>query len=296
MRRAVSEIWKTGVHVPRAVAHAQSHHHRRSQSFEVGGGGSKCKTSVIGFGPLFLGGGSLNSQLKISKKKEEERSRLGGPIPGLKDPKCKKMQLHGGLTKLGNSFNNFYNSFFVIVRPKNVRRNVGACKTWEQILQTYPHFSLARKSPWIRIDLAGCPIGGWEASCPACHRPGGLGGKDPALSKPAGVDNLRILIFQNIFFLNTYNFFCIFQHFQHKVAKIRGETKFWDRRVWVAMNPSPSIKTSWRRHWHGRRKRGGRGTRPPQSKNQRGTSPRNDISAPFFLTLMKILHFPPFSK
>ena len=34
-----------------------------------------------------------------------------------------------------NSFINFHNSlFFVIVRPKNVRRNVSACKTLEQIL------------------------------------------------------------------------------------------------------------------------------------------------------------------
>ena len=39
------------------------------------------------------------------------------------------------------------------------------------------------------------------------------------------------------------------------------------------------------------------GTRPPQLKNQRGRPPRNDdICVPFFLTHMKILHFPPFSK
>ena len=44
---------------------------------------------------------------------------------------------------------------------------------------------------------------------------------------------------------------------------------------------------------------GGRdgGTRPPQSKNQRGRPPRNhDVSVSFSLTHMQILHFPTFSK
>ena len=33
--------------------------------------------------------------------------------------------------------------------------------------------------------------------------------------------------------------FYIFQHFQNKVAEIRGETKFWGRWVWIHINPSP---------------------------------------------------------
>ena len=47
-------------------------------------------------------------------------------------------------------------------------------------------------------------------------------------------------------------------------------------------------------------KAGGRGDASPagpQSKNQREKSPRkDDILAPFFMTQMKTLHFPPFSK
>ena len=36
-----------------------------------------------------------------------------------------------------------------------------------------------------------------------------------------------------------YTIYCIFQHFQNKVAEIRGETNFGGRWVWVPMNPSP---------------------------------------------------------
>ena len=56
---------------------------------------------------------------------------LGGPRIGLKNPKGPTASLRAYQR---NSFNNFYNSFFIILRPKNVCRRVGACKTWEQIL------------------------------------------------------------------------------------------------------------------------------------------------------------------
>ena len=55
-----------------------------------------------------------------------------GQCQDWKTPKGPKASLRAYQS---NTFNNFDNSlFFVIVRPKNVRRSVGSCKTWEQIL------------------------------------------------------------------------------------------------------------------------------------------------------------------
>ena len=98
---------------------------------------------------------------------------LGGPMPGLKDPKGPH-----SLTEClqSNSFNNFYNShFFVIVRPKNVRRSVGALKRGNRSCKHTSIFSrhdnlLGSASisrgvrihlTGVRIHLTGCPIGGW---------------------------------------------------------------------------------------------------------------------------------------
>ena len=39
-----------------------------------------------------------------------------------------------------NSFNNFYNSFFVVVRPKDVRRSVDACKNVGANILNLPAF------------------------------------------------------------------------------------------------------------------------------------------------------------
>ena len=81
-------------------------------------------------------------------------------------------QLHWGPTKVIPSTTSTTPSFFVIVRPQNVRRSVGECKTWEQnqILLTYPPFFSTWKSPRICIGLTGCQIGdgGGGLSCPVC--------------------------------------------------------------------------------------------------------------------------------
>ena len=58
---------------------------------------------------------------------------------------------------------------------------------------------------------------------------GGGGGRDPPLLKTAGLDPPPPQKFGqfSIFLLKSITFFCIFKHFQNKVAQIRGEIKFW---------------------------------------------------------------------
>ena len=54
---------------------------------------------------------------------------------------------------------------------------------------------------------------------------GGTGGRVPAVEKSAGTSPKKLVHFSN-FFLDTFKQFPIFQHFQNKVAKIRGYTEF----------------------------------------------------------------------
>ena len=54
---------------------------------------------------------------------------------------------------------------------------------------------------------------------------GGRGGHDPRIFENRGIDLRRNLDISVSFFLKRI-IFCIFQHFQIKVAEIRGETKF----------------------------------------------------------------------
>ena len=76
------------------------------------------------------------------------------------------------------------------------------------------------------------------------RRRGGGGGvagfRTFALLKTAGDDPQKLGCFtiSVIFFLKRLQFL-LFQHFQNKVAEIRGEIKFWGKWVWVPMNPSP---------------------------------------------------------
>ena len=84
-------------------------------------------------------------------------------------------QLHRGPTRVGNSFNSFHNSlFFVIVRPKNVHRSVGACKIRSEPCKPTPFFR-TQKSPQILHRSHGVSdrrLGG-GAQGPACPPPRG---------------------------------------------------------------------------------------------------------------------------
>ena len=77
---------------------------------------------LIGFGPLFFGRGPKYEFEKCMLGRAQDWKILKGP------------QLHWGPTRVTPSTTSTTPSFFVIVRPKNVRRSVGACKTSEQIL------------------------------------------------------------------------------------------------------------------------------------------------------------------
>ena len=84
---------------------------------------------------------------------------------------------------------------------------------------------------------------------------GGHGGRVPRSRKISGGRPPEIMIFQYLF-LHIWKF-CIFHHFQNKVAEIRGETKFWGRWRLGAYESVPPNKTSWRRSGWRNDSRGG---------------------------------------
>ena len=55
---------------------------------------------------------------------------------------------------------------------------------------------------------------------------GGTGDASHAVEKSAGDVSPEMMIFQYLFSWYIWKF-CVSQHFQKKVAEIRGETKFW---------------------------------------------------------------------
>ena len=95
-----------------------------------------------------------------------------------------------------------------------------------------------RLTPLFYVNLMGAESGG-----------GGTGGHFPRSQELSGATSPQKSIYFSNFFLDT-RFFCIFQHFQNKVAEhfqnkvaeIRGETEFWCRWDWVPMHPSPQAK------------------------------------------------------
>ena len=70
----------------------------------------------------------------------------------------------------------------------------------------------------------------WYYTVPPGHgrrkRGGGRGDASPSVEKSAGDGPPEIMIFRYLFPWHICKF-CIFQHFQNKVAEIRGETTFW---------------------------------------------------------------------
>ena len=71
----------------------------------------------------------LRLRLRIPDLNIKKKLCLGGPVTGLKDTQGPR-----SFTGVTPSTTSTTPSFFVIVRPKNVRHSVGACKTSEQTL------------------------------------------------------------------------------------------------------------------------------------------------------------------
>ena len=81
-----------------------------------------------------------------------------------------------------------------------------------------------------------CPISIWSMGVES-------GGTRPPPSKnQRGTSPQKWWYIFTTFFSSHRWKFCIFNHFQNKVAEIRRETKFWGRWVRVPINPSPQTK------------------------------------------------------